>query len=610
MNKIQISLLLFLLSFKINAQQPLNLDFENLSVEGFKRPWGWSPQTWGADFVLDSTTVKSGTYSLYSKCLQKESQCTQQSIAFNIEPYQLLGKEISISGHIKGKKLTKAITVSIEYTQFNEESGEYIFKEVESERLSGTFSWKNVSLYLRLPQNTTQIRFIINQEGMGEAWFDNFTLKIDGEVVSEIKSAKAFLEKNINWLQKNAYSFNSPLPVLDENTFPKEDLSFFKKTIGNSKIIALGESTHGTSEFFSLKHKLLQYAVTELGFRVFILEDHLMAGEDINAFVTQGKGTLESATKWIFGTWQKVEVHKMIQWIRDYNKMHPNDMIYFAGVDVQEITRPIDSLTNFIKKQDDKLYNKHFSTLKKLKEKGKNHHIERDSLVRLSWINESENIYKEILSKKVKWLQLAKSKSEELNIEYGIQYANIVQQYFKEIYSFGRALYRDEAMAENTSWYFETIYPNKKMLIWAHDSHVSKGGHKGQFTNFNNGISMGFFLSKKYKSNYKSFGLATYEGDFLAFKTYAYKEQVKAPLFPSPKGSIEEALHQISKRTGENNLYINLSKSTEWLNKPLPIRFANHVSIDYGYWLRLVVPYQFDGLFFIDKTSSAKKINP
>lgn len=38
----------------------------------------------------------------------------------------------------------------------------------------------------------------------------------------------------------------------------------------------------------------------------------------------------------------------------------------------------------------------------------------------------------------------------------------------------------------------------------------------------------------------------------------------------------------------------------------MPLRFANHVNIDYGYWGRLAVPFQFDGLFFIDKTTSAK----
>lgn len=250
-----------------------------------------------------------------------------------------------------------------------------------------------------------------------------------------------------------------------------------------------------------------------------------------------------------------------MQWIGDYNVTHPDDMVYFIGVDIQEITGPIDSLVSFIKVQDSKLFEKHKTALSVLKKKGENHFMERDSLVKLDWIKKSESIHHELSTKKEKWILSAKTKAKKLKIEYGIQHANMVQQYFKEVLNTGRDLYRDHAMAENASWYFEKIYPNKKMMIWAHDSHVSRGDYDDVFTNFNRGISMGSFLSKKYKSDYKSFGLATYSGDFLAFKTYAYKEQVHAPLFPSPIGSLEEALHQVAIKKKQRNLFTNLPRS-------------------------------------------------
>ena len=601
-------ILMFLILSPIGllALQPLNLDFEKQSAEGVTRPWGWNSTVWGADFKMDSLNVKKGNYSLHSKCHEKENPCINQALGFNIETYDLLGKNITLTGHLKGEKIENAVSFSIHYTLFDDISNNYSFEEIISEKLSGTFDWKEISLHLKVPKSATQFSLSINQEGQGEAWFDDFKLVIGENQVTEVNAAKAFSKEHIDWLTRNVKSFKSPLPSLGENKLITENLSFFKDAIGSSRIVALGESTHGTSEFFSLKHKLLQYAVIELGFRVFALEDHLIAGEAINAYVTKGIGTLKQATRGLFGTWNTVEVFKMMQWIGDYNVTHPDDMVYFIGVDIQEITGPIDSLVSFIKVQDSKLYEKHKTVLSVLKEKGENHFMERDSLVKLDWIKSSENIHNELSDKKRLWISLAKTKAQKLKIEYGIQYANMVQQYFKEVLNTGRDLYRDQAMAENASWYFEKIYPNKKMMIWAHDSHVSRGEHDDVFTNFNRGISMGYFLSKKYKSDYKSFGLATYSGDFLAFKTYAYKEQVHAPLFPSPIGSLEEALHQVAIKKKQRNLFTNLPRSIAWLNKPMPLRFANHVNIDYGYWGRLAVPYQFDGLFFIDKTTSAK----
>jgi erythromycin esterase len=41
---------------------------------------------------------------------------------------------------------------------------------------------------------------------------------------------------------------------------------------GGVRVVGLGESTHGTAEFFRLKHRLVEYLVTAHGFRTFAME--------------------------------------------------------------------------------------------------------------------------------------------------------------------------------------------------------------------------------------------------------------------------------------------------------------------------------------------------
>lgn len=286
-------ILMFLILSPIGlvAQQPLNLDFEKPSIEGLNRPWSWNSTVWGADFKMDRITVKNGNYSLHSKCYKKGVFCENQALRFNIETHNLLGKNKKIIGNLKGEKIDKAISFSIHYTLYDDISNNYSSEELVSEKLSGTFDWKEISINLKVPKSVTQFSLNINQEGIGEAWFDDFKLVIRENQVAEVNAAKAFSKEHIDWLTRNVKSFKSPLPSLGENKLITENLSFFKDAIGSSRIVALGESTHGTSEFFSLKHKLLQYAVIELGFRVFALEDHLIAGEAINAYLTKGIGT-------------------------------------------------------------------------------------------------------------------------------------------------------------------------------------------------------------------------------------------------------------------------------------------------------------------------------
>jgi erythromycin esterase len=45
-----------------------------------------------------------------------------------------------------------------------------------------------------------------------------------------------------------------------------KDMEPLKQAIGDARIVSLGEATHGTREFFQLKHRMLEFLATEMGF--------------------------------------------------------------------------------------------------------------------------------------------------------------------------------------------------------------------------------------------------------------------------------------------------------------------------------------------------------
>lgn len=607
----QIILILFLLfSQALLAQQPLNFDFEMPSIEGLQRPWGWELNSWGTSyFSMDSTEVRTGRYSLHSQCRDAEN-CTRQTLSFGMEPFEMKGKTISLQGYVKGKGIEKAVTCSVMYTMYDEESGAYIDEEIETESsaLSQTFDWKRVAVEVKIPASVVFVQIWMNHEGQGEAWFDDFQLSIAGKEVKELQIAELFGPAQISWLTERASPFASYQPLEGVERRVPDDFPFFKEAVGDSKIIALGESTHGTSEFFALKHRLLQYAVEELGFRAFAIEDHLVVGQNINEYITTGAGTLREAMAGAFNVWSVQEVGALIEWMRAYNEAHPEDRLTFIGFDIQNVGLSIKRLAAFLEKQDADWYSANAAELNFLQERGEQAFMIRDTVLKMEWIERSEKLYQAIAAKRGHYLSMAKSKEDSLRIEYGVQYANLVKQYFRMSYKNDEALYRDVAMSNNVAWYLERIDPGAKMVIWAHDVHISRGEHPQVENNLHLGVSMGSFLAKKYPADYKSFGIWTHAGTYRAYKTYAYRSLIDSPLFTSPRGSWEEALHQVSEIKRAPNLYFSLDRTQKWLNQARPIRFANHVSFDYGFWPRYSIPYQFDGIFFIDKTSSAKNL--
>jgi len=113
------------------------------------------------------------------------------------------------------------------------------------------------------------------------------------------------------------------------------DLQPLKKIVGDARIVSLGEATHGTREFFQLKHRILEFLATEMGFTIFAIEANMPEAYRLNDFVLNGNGDPAKLLKGMyFWTWDTQEVLDMILWMRDFNKSGKG-RIEFTGFDMQ-----------------------------------------------------------------------------------------------------------------------------------------------------------------------------------------------------------------------------------------------------------------------------------
>ena len=116
-----------------------------------------------------------------------------------------------------------------------------------------------------------------------------------------------------------------------------DDLQPFKRVLKDVRILGLGEETHGTREFFQLKHRMVEFLVKEMGFRVFAIEASYSACQTINDYVmgrmNDGAKALKSQGFW---TWDTEEVLAMMDWMRAYNASVPAERrVQFVGFDIQ-----------------------------------------------------------------------------------------------------------------------------------------------------------------------------------------------------------------------------------------------------------------------------------
>ncbi|MFD5466470.1 erythromycin esterase family protein [Kitasatospora sp. NPDC127059] len=107
--------------------------------------------------------------------------------------------------------------------------------------------------------------------------------------------------------------------------------------IGDARVVGLGEATHGSHEFFTMKHRVFRYLVEEKGFTTFALEASWSAGLQIDAFV-QGQGDDDAqrlVRRVMAGSpWQRREFADLIGWMRAYNGSGPQHPVHFVGTDL------------------------------------------------------------------------------------------------------------------------------------------------------------------------------------------------------------------------------------------------------------------------------------
>lgn len=148
--------------------------------------------------------------------------------------------------------------------------------------------WTPFYLKIAVDSSAYTLSLTIGLIGAGTAWFDAFTLLADGQAVAEVPVAPEFSPGQMDWLTQRA----APLDILGATPKGKKNnlsgFAAFRRIAGSARIIALGESTHGTSEFFRIKHRLLEYAVKEMGATVFAIEANQLAAEEVNRYVLFG----------------------------------------------------------------------------------------------------------------------------------------------------------------------------------------------------------------------------------------------------------------------------------------------------------------------------------
>ncbi|MFI9467273.1 erythromycin esterase family protein [Streptomyces sp. NPDC052492] len=149
------------------------------------------------------------------------------------------------------------------------------------------------------------------------------------------------------WLTEHAHPLGSLTPGA-----PTQDLKPLGEALHRTRVVGLGESTHGTAEFFRLKHRIVEFLVREEGFTTLALEASQSAGRALDAYVRHGTGDPGHLVgKLGFWTWRTREMVALIEWLRAHNRDLPEERrVRFVGTDPQRCADSVEAVTAFLRR--------------------------------------------------------------------------------------------------------------------------------------------------------------------------------------------------------------------------------------------------------------------
>lgn len=369
-----------------------------------------------------------------------------------------------------------------------------------------------------------------------------------------------------------------------------EDLEAFGDIVGDARIVAVGEQTHGTSEFFRLKGRLLEYLVREKGFTLFAIEANLPEAERLNRYVLTGEGDPAELLEGLhFWTWNTREVLDMIAWMRGYNRTAPTP-VQFTGFDMQYPGLAMRNLRDFLADVDPDYLREITATLTEVQAGSPSVTTAGYPADRLRALQrEVDAIAAHVQANRDAYLERA----GEDEVERAILHARLVAQAVG--LQQGGVAWRDAAMARNIGWLLERN-PGERMMIWAHNGHVAQRGGW-----------MGGYLDTAYGEDYLAVGLSFFEGAYRARSAQggAVGRHVAQPALA---GSVEALLNRVGPERFMLDLRgVEASPAAAWLAEERLFRSIGAVARPAGAaFAPRVLAEDFDALIFVRESTASE----
>jgi len=426
---------------------------------------------------------------------------------------------------------------------------------------------------------------------------------------------------------------------------PKQDYQSLLKAIGDSKVVLIGEATHGTHEFYRERARISQLLIEQKGFNIVAAESDWPDAYRVNRYLhgTNSKDknlreAMSSYKRFPLWMWRNKEVENFLEWLKSYNDSQPEneDRASWFGMDLYSLYTSAYHVIEYLQKVDPE-------AAKRAKQRYANfmmfgedtQHYGYMASLGLSADCEKAciKVLQDMLQNAHKYIQMDGYLAQD-ELFYNTQNALVVanaEKYYRSMFGSRNSSWnlRDQHMTQILHSLMEYTQKNNhkkggKVIVWAHNSHLGDA----RFTDMGDTrkeVNVGQLARESFgMQNVFNIGFTTHTGRVCAADDWDEPPRHKK-VVPSLANSIERVFHTASLESKQPNFLLifrnaedkqskaissEQAKLNEALGEPLLQRAIGVVyrpeTERWSHYFDAKLSHQFDAVIHVDTTRAVR----
>ncbi|KAK5949281.1 hypothetical protein OHC33_009634 [Knufia fluminis] len=405
------------------------------------------------------------------------------------------------------------------------------------------------------------------------------------------------------------------LPDIDDEAFgAKFD------TFGSSKVVLIGDASHGTSEFYRARAAITKRLIEKHGFNTVAIEADWPDAKVVDRYVRHmpARTQIPEEDLDVFGhfprwMWRNKETQGFVNWLRKHNaQLAPEQRTSFAGLDLYSMGKSMRAVLGYLDRVSPefaKTARKRYSCLEPWSDDPAKYG--RQAFLKGAAPCEKGvvTVLKDLLEKR---LEFAKRDGDDFfDAEMNAMLVRDAESYYRSMY-YGS----DESWNQRDTHFYHTLLrlmqvrKDAKAVVWAHNSHVGDARHTGKGESRNE-LNVGQLCKEQWGASCSIIGCGTHTGTVAAADEWGDPMTVMN-VNPSRSDSIERVMHD----SGVPSFMLDLRKghiNQELRDALLQPKLQRFIGVIYrpaterwSHYVKAVLPKQYDCFVWFDKTRAVE----